>query len=50
MNYQEILEKVKLIFSGGLPKNFKIYNYKLSLDNTDWIFNLVEWIKKSNVR
>ena len=25
MNYQEILEKVKVIFSGGLPKNVKIY-------------------------
>jgi|TARA_B000000437_G_scaffold171658_1_gene127776 hypothetical protein len=25
MNYQEILEKVKVVFSGGLPKNFKIY-------------------------
>ena len=25
MNYQEILEKLKVVFSGGLPKNFKIY-------------------------
>ena len=25
MNYQEILEKVKVVFSGGLPKNVKIY-------------------------
>ena len=25
MNYQEILEKAKVVFSGGLPKNFKIY-------------------------
>ena len=25
MNYQEILEKVKVAFSGGLPKNVKIY-------------------------
>ena len=25
------------------PKNF--YNHKFSLDNFNWIFNLVEWIK-----
>ena len=25
MNYQEILEKAKVVFSGGLPKNVKIY-------------------------
>ena len=25
MNYQEILEKVKIVFSVGLPKNVKIY-------------------------
>ena len=43
------LEKIKFVFSGDLSKNFKIYA-TLSLDNFYWVLDLVERVKKSDVR
>ncbi len=42
MTYQEILDKVKVVFSGGLPKNIKIY-LTISLAWTILIGYLTWW-------